>query len=94
MAKKRFLTPSIMLAIGSGGSGSIVGPGSGQGTPDDDIQFDWEMWAVMYDEYDGNNNGIGGEWADYVLWWQSHPGWTEDQFKFANNGLGYDDEQP
>ena len=85
--------PPIILAVGSGGSGGIVGPGSGQGTMDDDNQWEWEMWAVMYDEYDGNGDGSPGEWADYVLWWKGHSGWTEDMFRDLN-GVGYDGPEP
>ena len=50
--------------------------------------MDWMDWSVNYEWYDGDNNGVPGEWDDYVKWWQGN-GWTEDEFKDWNQGKGY-----
>ena len=68
MSKKSFAYPWILLeGLGGGGDSPGPGPGSGQSSPD--IQpYSFEMWQVMFDEYDGDGDGIPGEWDDYVIW--------------------------
>lgn len=91
MKKKLFAFPTVFLSGMETGENPDPGLGTGQGTPDEDIGWDWENWMVIYDELDLDGNEIPGEWGDYVAWWQSHEGWTEDMFREANGGRGYAD---
>lgn len=90
MAKKGFTAPMITLpAMGGGGGGQIVGPGSGQGTLD---PCTWGDWYMMDEGRDFDNNGIPDEWNDYVQWWKNN-GWSEDMF-IQYNGVGFDGPEP
>lgn len=82
MAKRRFTGPVVTLM--STGGGSVVGPGSGQSTTDDDLPWAWEEWAVMFDEVNLDGNDEPGEWSDYVLWWQQK-GFTDALFLEYNH---------
>ena len=54
--------------MNNGGNGSVVGPGSGQGTPDIE-PIDYEMWLVEFEEDPLYGNG---SWEDYVKWMTAH----------------------
>ena len=91
MAKKRFSIPYVRLSGMNTGEGNVIGMGSGQSTPDIE-PWDWELWAVMFDEDDSSGNGTPGEWADYVLWWQSN-GFSAELFEELN-GVPIDGPEP
>ena len=77
MSKSRFVTP-VFLAGGlqPEDESEIIGGGSAQ-TGQEPWPVSFEEWQWMYGEDDANdfnNNGILGEWDDYVIWMQKH-GW-------------------
>ena len=57
-------------------SGNWEGEGSGQGTIDD-VPWDYENWAVLYDELDVDGDGVPGTYDDYVQWMTDH-GWADE----------------
>lgn len=60
--------------VSGGGPGSVIGEGSGQGSPDI-IPYSFENWTVMFeDQPDNDLDGDGNplEWDDYVKWMENH----------------------
>lgn len=78
MAKKKFGIPSFVNfdQIDSGSSGDYTGGGTAQSTTDDDQPYDFEVWSVIFDYIDADNDGESGTWADYVKWMTDH-GWQD-----------------
>lgn len=73
--KTEWIYPTLTKDPVARQSGSWVGDGSGQGTPDD-VPWDYENWAILYDELDVDNDGEPGTWDDYVKWMTDH-GWQD-----------------
>ena len=81
MSKRDFDIPFVNASVLPTGESGVIGPGSGTGTPDDDVQFDFEMWAIIMADFpeilDANGDGVPGTYADYVAWWNSHENWEK-----------------
>jgi hypothetical protein len=70
MAKKRSFVPGILFSSPTPQPTTVVGGGTGQGTPDGPVACNYEQWlneyAVDLNE-DGKRNG-----TDYRLWLQQN----------------------
>ena len=69
MAKKFYLSPMIMAAdVGEGGSGTVVGGGSGQGSISPQMTYEewWDeiAWGGENPDADYNHDGVVDQ-ADY-----------------------------
>ena len=67
MAKKRSFVPGILLTIPEPTPTSVVGGGTGQGTPDGPVACNYEQWLNEY-AVDYDNNGY--DRGDYRRWFE------------------------
>ena len=82
MAKRRFVLPYVSLMGTGDPSNPLIGDGSGQSTTDEEA-MEFEMWAVLFDEYDGDTSDGPGTWNDYIWWWYEH-GFSPEEFLELN----------
>lgn len=68
MRKKSFIKPNILLSAGSGGPGSDIGHGSGQGTTDLINPMSLAAWLDSDYAEDLIENDVI-DFNDYVAWW-------------------------
>ncbi len=87
MSKKSFILPTILTA-GSGGEGTVIGGGTGQGGSDA-VPCSYETWLTTPWASDILTDGVINE-SDYATWWESN-GFSKAAWEELNPGLDWED---
>ncbi len=80
MKKRAWIDPVIHFnaGLGDGGDGTWQAPGSGQSTPDPDVEWTYAEWLEIYSDFpeilDFDGDGNMGTEADYQAWYQRYFG--------------------